>query len=71
MTEKRFNIEFDGYQYFCVIDEVNERCLARLDTKSDALAWLEMYEMVSEENEKLKEWCKKMENKLMELGMIE
>ena len=54
MTEKRFNIEFDGHQYFLVIDEDNERCLARLDTRMDALAWLEMYKMLSEENEQLK-----------------
>ena len=54
MTE-RLTIEFDGHQYFLVIDEDNERCLARLDTRMDALAWLEMYKMLSEENEQLKE----------------
>ena len=54
MTEKRFNIEFDGHQYFLVIDEDNERCLARLDTRMDALAWLEIYKMLSDENEQLK-----------------
>lgn len=54
MTEKRFTIEFDGHQYFLVIDEDNERCLARLDTRFDALAWLEIYKMLSEENEQLK-----------------
>ena len=53
-TAKRFNIEFDGHQYFLVIDENNERCLARLDTRIDALAWLEMYKRLSEENEQLK-----------------
>ena len=53
MTE-RFTIEFDGHQYFLVIDNVNERCLARLDTRFDALAWLETYKMLSEENEQLK-----------------
>ena len=26
---------------------------------------------LKKENERLKKWCKKMENKLMELGMIE
>ena len=36
MNEKRFNIDFDGHQYFLVIDENNERCLARLDTRMDA-----------------------------------
>ena len=51
---KRFNIEFDGHQYFLILDEVNERCLAKLDTRIDALAWLEMYKMLSEENEQLK-----------------
>ena len=54
MTAKRFTVEFDGHRYFLVIDEVNERCLARLDTRFDALAWLEMYKMLSEENEQLK-----------------
>lgn len=54
MTAKRFNIEFDGHQYFLVIDNVNERCLARLDTRFDALAWLETYKMLSEENEQLR-----------------
>ena len=53
MTE-RFNVEFDGHRYFVVIDEDNERCLARLDTRLDASAWLEIYEMLSEENEQLK-----------------
>lgn len=54
MTAKRLNIEFDGHQYFLVIDKDNERCLARLDTRMDALAWLEIYKMLSEENEQLK-----------------
>jgi len=61
MTEKRFNIEFDGHQYFLVIDEDNERCLARLDTRMDALAWLEIYKMLSEENEQLKQRIKELE----------
>ena len=56
MTEnKQFTVEFDGHQYFLVIDEVNERCLARLDTRMDALAWLEMYKIFLEENEQLKQ----------------
>ena len=63
-TAKRFNIEFDGHQYFLVIDEDNERCLARLDTRMDALAWLEMYKMLSEENEQLKQTIKKLEAQL-------
>ena len=61
MTTKRFTVEFDGHRYFLVIDEVNERCLARLDTRFDALAWLEMYKMLSEENEQLKEGIKELE----------
>ena len=51
---KQFNIEFDGHKYFLVIDEENERCLARLDTRMDANAWLEIYKMLSEENEELR-----------------
>ena len=71
MTEKRFNIEFDGHQYFLVIDEDNERCLARLDTRMDALAWLEMYKMLSEENEHIKQTIKDMlENERTELGKM-
>ena len=58
MTEnKRFIIEFDGHRYFLVIDNENERCLARLDTRMDALAWLEIYKMLSYENEQLKKRC--------------
>ena len=63
-TAKRFNIEFDGHQYFLVIDEDNERCLARLDTRFDALAWLEIYKMLSEENEQLKEEIKDLNDVL-------
>ena len=62
MTAKRFTVEFDGHRYFLVIDEVNERCLARLDTRLDALAWLEMYKMLSEENEQLKQQVQKIHN---------
>ena len=62
MNDKRFNIEFDGHQYFLVVDEDNERCLARLDTRMDALAWLEMYKMLSEENEHIKQTIKDMIN---------
>lgn len=61
MTE-RFNIEFDGHQYFLVIDGDNEKCLARLDTRMDALAWLEMYKMLSEKNEQLKQSLNKLLN---------
>ena len=53
MTENQFKIEFDGHRYFLVIDEVNERCLARLDTMSDVRAWLEIYEMLSDDNNQL------------------
>lgn len=51
MTEnKQFDIQFDGVQYFCVVDVPNERTIARLDTRFDALAWLEMYQMLHKEN---------------------
>ena len=71
MTEKRFNIEFDGHRYFLVIDEDNERCLARLDTRMDALAWLEMYKMLSEENEHIKQTIKNMiDTERTELGKM-
>ena len=70
MTEnKRFIIEFDGHRYFLVIDNENERCLARLDTRMDALAWLEIYKMLSYENEQLKkenEFLKKRCNEYWE-----
>ena len=70
MTE-RFTVEFDGHRYFLVIDEVNERCLARLDTRVDALAWLEMYKMLLEENEQLKEqWKEKRHEDINELSVI-
>lgn len=46
MTEnKRFTIRYDGYKYFCVYDELNERLVARLDTMSDAKAVLELIEI--------------------------
>ena len=68
---KQFNIEFDGHKYFLVIDEENERCLARLDTRMDALAWLEMYKMLSEENEHIKQTIKNMiDTERTELGKM-
>ncbi len=66
MSEKQFKIEFDGHRYFLVIDEVNERCLARLDTMADARAWLEVYEMLSDENEQLKKENAKLQFELKE-----
>ena len=45
MTEKRFEVQFDGWKYFKVIDVKNERCIARLDTKADADAFKEMVEI--------------------------
>lgn len=67
MNEKRFTIEFDGHQYFLVIDEDNERCLARLDTMQDAHAWLEIYEMLSDENKELKEQNQSIKKTINEL----
>ena len=66
MTEKQFKIEFDTHRYFLVIDIVNERCLARLDTMADARAWLEVYEMLSDECEQLKEENEDLNEELME-----
>ena len=54
MTEKRYEVQYDGYQYFCVVDVPNEAVVARLDTKHDALAWLEIYEMLLDENKELR-----------------
>ena len=67
MTEKRFTIEFDEHQYFLVIDEDNERCIARLDTRIDALAWLEIYKILSEENEYLKSEYKVLHTQYQDL----
>lgn len=56
MTE-RFDIQFDGVKYFCVVDVPNERCIGRCDTISDAKGFLELYEMfieVYQENQQLK-----------------
>lgn len=50
MTEKQFEVQFDGWHYFLVVDTINERCIARLDTKRDADAYLE----IVEQNEELK-----------------
>ena len=57
MTEKHFEVQYDGWRYFHIVDTINERCIARLDTKADADAYLEIvefYEELSEENEELK-----------------
>lgn len=70
MTEKQFEVQYDGWRYFHVADTINERCIARLDTKGDADAFLEFvkfYEELSEENEELKQQlsdCKKDEKQL-------
>ena len=57
MTE-RFDIQFDGVKYFCVIDVPNERCIGRCDTINDAKGFLELYEMfidLNNEKEQLKQ----------------
>jgi len=46
MTEnKRFEVQYDGFKYFCVVDVPNERCVARLDTMGDAKAVVELIEI--------------------------
>lgn len=57
MTEKHFEVQYDGWRYFHVADTINERCIARLDTKGDADAFLEIikdYEELKQENRQLK-----------------
>ena len=64
MTKKQFEVQYDGWRYFHVADTINERCIARLDTKSDADAYLEIvefYEELSEENEELKKENKELQ----------
>ena len=46
MTEKRFIIQLDNlFEMFCVVDVPNERVVARLDTKRDAEAVVELLEI--------------------------
>lgn len=57
MTKKQFEVQYDGWRYFHIVDTINERCIARLDTKGDADAYLEIikdYEELIKENEELK-----------------
>lgn len=81
MTEKRFDIQFDGVRYFCVVDVPNERCVGRFDTMSDAKGYLELYEYyielqekndeLKQENERLKELLRKAEHELTSItGLI-
>ena len=42
---ERFSIVFDNVSLFCVVDNSNERCIARLDTKRDAEAVKELIEV--------------------------
>ena len=63
MSEKKLDIQFDG-EYYCVVD--GERCLARLDTRIDARAWLEMYHLMLGENEQLKQEIKELKEELIE-----
>ena len=55
MGEKQFTIEYDGYRYFVVVDNENEKVIARMDTMLDAKAFLEMYQMLTDEIEELKQ----------------
>ena len=66
MTE-RFEIQYDGYRYFVVVDIENERGIARMDTMSDAEGFLEMYEMLNDDIEQLKEHQKTLEAKIVRL----
>lgn len=70
MTEKQFEVQFDGWRYFHVADTINERCIARLDTKLDADAFLEIikdYEELVQENEELKQSIDNMGGRLQGL----
>ncbi len=73
MTEnKRFNIEFDGHQYFLVVDVPNERCVGRFDTMGDAKGYLELYEYfidVEEELQKLKKENEQLKKEVEELKL--
>ena len=42
---KRFAIVYDNQRYFCIVDEKNEKVIARLDTMRDAEAVLELIEI--------------------------
>ena len=68
MTE-RFEIQYDGYRYFVVVDIENERGIARMDTMSDAEGFLEMYEMLNDDIEQLKEQANAVYEKLAEMGI--
>ena len=54
MTNERYQIQYDGVRYFVIIDTERESLIARLDTMLDAKAFLEMYTMLTEENEHIK-----------------
>ena len=54
IKNKRFEIRFDGYKHFVVVDVENERGIARMDTMSDAQGFLEMYEMFDDIIKELK-----------------
>lgn len=70
MTEKHFEVQYDGWRYFHVVDTINERGIARLDTKLDADAFLEIikdYEELVQENEELKQCIDNMGGRLQGL----
>ena len=49
ISRNDFEIRYDGWRYFLIVDVPNERCIARLDTKPDANAFLEMYLIFQEQ----------------------
>lgn len=70
MTEKRFDIQFDGVKYFCVVDVPNERGVGRFDTIGDAKGYLELYEYyidVEEELQKMKKENEQLKKENREL----
>ena len=42
---ERFIVRFDGYRFFVVVDTLNKKGIARMDTKHDADAVKELVEI--------------------------
>ena len=73
MTEKRFDNQFDGVKYFCVVDVPNERGVGRFDTIGDAKGYLELYEYyidVEEELQKMKKENEQLKGELRNLRRL-
>ena len=73
MTAKRFDIQFDGVKYFCVVDVPNERGVGRFDTIGDAKGYLELYEYyidVEEELQKMKKENEQLKSELRNLRRL-